>query len=201
MSDEETQILFLLSIPNDLKNKLLASASLLIYTPKNEHFGIVPLEAMLASIPVLATNTGGPLETIYDGRTGWLRDPSKISAWTDVMRKPLIPSSADSLRTMGEAGKKRVLAEFSKDTMAQTLDQEIEKLVQSKARRPNVVPEWMMALLVVTVLAIIGGIGMMFLTMKMVNLDEQAHLKRLAENGSEVVSTITKTVRNAPDEL
>jgi alpha-1,3/alpha-1,6-mannosyltransferase len=51
----------------------------LIYTPENEHFGIVPLEAMLAGIPVLATNTGGPLETIYDGRIGWLRSPEKIT--------------------------------------------------------------------------------------------------------------------------
>lgn len=51
----------------------------MIYTPENEHFGIVPLEAMLAGIPVLVTNTGGPLETIYDGRIGWLRSPEKIT--------------------------------------------------------------------------------------------------------------------------
>lgn len=80
-----SDVLFLLSVPDKLKRRLLSSASLLIYTPKNEHFGIVPIEAMLAGLPVLATNTGGPLETIYDGRTGWLRSPEKVAQWTDVM--------------------------------------------------------------------------------------------------------------------
>lgn len=201
MSDEETQILFLLSIPNDLKNKLLASASLLIYTPKNEHFGIVPLEAMLAGVPALATNTGGPLETIYDGRTGWLRDPSKVSAWTDVMRKPLIPSSAESLKAMGEAGKKRVLAEFSKDTMALTIDQEIDKLIQSKAARPRIVPDFIAALVVMSVIAIVGGVAMMKFMMYMINVDEQAHLQRLAESAGEVVGTVTSTMTVVRNEL
>ncbi|KAI7281463.1 mannosyltransferase, partial [Hortaea werneckii] len=39
---KETSILFLLSIPNPLKTSLLHTSSLLIYTPTNEHFGIVP---------------------------------------------------------------------------------------------------------------------------------------------------------------
>jgi alpha-1,3/alpha-1,6-mannosyltransferase len=105
MSTDDVDILFLLSVPQELKARLLQSASLLVYTPTNEHFGIVPLEAMLAGVPVLATNTGGPLETIYDGRTGWLRNPKKAEQWTDVMRKPLIPSSSDTLIKMGQAGR------------------------------------------------------------------------------------------------
>src|SRR3569833_2500071 len=44
----DVEILFLLSVPNTLKDMLLKSARLLVYTPANEHFGIVPLEAMLA---------------------------------------------------------------------------------------------------------------------------------------------------------
>jgi len=36
----------------------------LIYTPTNEHFGIVPLEAMYMEKPVIACNSGGPTETI-----------------------------------------------------------------------------------------------------------------------------------------
>ena len=41
----------------------------MLYTPPREHFGIVPLEAMLAKTPVLAINFGGPLETVvnYNG--------------------------------------------------------------------------------------------------------------------------------------
>ncbi|CAK3872099.1 glycosyltransferase family 4 [Lecanosticta acicola] len=159
-STHAVDVLFLLSIPNDLKVRLLQAAGLLIYTPTNEHFGIVPLEAMLAGIPVLATNTGGPLETIYDGRTGWLRTPEKIEAWTDVMRKPLIPSSADNLKAMGQKGRERVLAEFSQTKMTQLFDQEIQKMVQSNAARPSITPQWVFVALIVTIIAIIIGVAM-----------------------------------------
>ena len=47
---EDVDVLFLLSVPNTLKMMLLNAARLLVYTPANEHFGIVPLEAMLAGV-------------------------------------------------------------------------------------------------------------------------------------------------------
>lgn len=40
------------------KIRLFQRAKLIVYTPENEHFGIVPLEAMYLGRPVLATNTG-----------------------------------------------------------------------------------------------------------------------------------------------
>lgn len=158
MADDAYDIVFLLSIPDELKRRLLGTASLLIYTPQNEHFGIVPIEAMLAGVPVLATNTGGPLETIYDGRTGWLRSPDKLQQWTDVIRKPLIPSSADSLKLMGQRGRERVLAEFSHTKMSKSLDQEIHTLCTSAANRPKVVPKFVEALLYCAIVAIVGGV-------------------------------------------
>mmetsp|Transcript_25585 Transcript_25585/g.101031 ORF Transcript_25585/g.101031 Transcript_25585/m.101031 type:complete len:104 (+) Transcript_25585:1454-1765(+) len=48
----------------------------LLYTPPEEHFGIVPLEAMAASRAVIACNSGGPLETIEEGVTGFLCEAS-----------------------------------------------------------------------------------------------------------------------------
>ncbi|KAK5165448.1 Alpha-1,3-mannosyltransferase-like protein [Saxophila tyrrhenica] len=162
IESDESEVLFLLSVPDQLKRRLLHKASILIYTPQNEHFGIVPIEAMLLGVPVLATNSGGPLETIYDGRTGWLRSPEKIDQWTDVMRKPLIPSSADSLKTMGEKGCERVLAEFSHTKMTDSLDDEIQRLCRSTARRPKITPDWLYALMFCTVVAVVGGIGMAY---------------------------------------
>ena len=154
MSTDDVDVLFLLSVPQELKTRLLQSASILVYTPTNEHFGIVPLEAMLAGVPVLATNTGGPLETIYDGRTGWLRSPSKVDQWTDVMRKPLIPSSAGSLAKMGESGKERVLAEFSQTKMTELFNHEIGRVIGSTEKRPKIMPEWLYALMWILAIAI-----------------------------------------------
>ncbi|OAA69857.1 mannosyltransferase [Cordyceps fumosorosea ARSEF 2679] len=65
-ADTTAPVLFLLSVPGTLKTRLLRAAALLVYTPANEHFGIVPLEAMLARVPVLAADAGGPTETVVE---------------------------------------------------------------------------------------------------------------------------------------
>lgn len=156
LSTEDVDVLFLLSIPHELKLRLLNSASLLVYTPSNEHFGIVPLEAMVAGVPVLATNTGGPLETIYDGRTGWLRSPNRVDQWTDVMRKPLMPSSADSLKRIGEQGRQRVIAEFSRTSMTDAFNREIQSMTGSVSPRPKVLSRWLVYALLAVLVAVIG---------------------------------------------
>lgn len=125
-------ILFLLSVPSSLKSSLLKSARLLIYTPSNEHFGIVPLEAMLAGVPVLAANSGGPLETVQDPETGWLRDVDKVEQWTEVMKGVLWDMSEEQLRQMRMNGKRRVKEEFSETKMAKRLDEEIEAMVKGR---------------------------------------------------------------------
>ncbi len=55
---------------------LYATATATIFTPPREDFGIVPLESMASGTPVLACRSGGVCETVVDGVTGWLRDPS-----------------------------------------------------------------------------------------------------------------------------
>lgn len=55
--------------------ELYAECLCVLYTPENEHFGIVPLEAMAAGKPVLACKSGGPVESIIDRITGFTCDP------------------------------------------------------------------------------------------------------------------------------
>lgn len=129
----DVQVLFLLSVPAQVKDMLLKTATLLLYTPANEHFGIVPLEAMLQGVPVLATNSGGPLETVEEGVTGWRRDPGDIDAWSNIIDKVLTDMPATELEQMGAAGRERVVGRFSQTAMAETLDGEIRKM-QRRAR-------------------------------------------------------------------
>lgn len=131
---DDVDVLFLLSVPNALKDMLLNSARLLVYTPSNEHFGIVPLEAMLAGIPVLAANTGGPLETVVDGQTGWLCPPSDTEKWTQVMNKVLHKMSDKEVKSMGKAGIKRVKSEFSDVKMAERFDGLIDDMAAAKRK-------------------------------------------------------------------
>ncbi|TAQ84926.1 hypothetical protein B7494_g6753 [Chlorociboria aeruginascens] len=157
---DDVDVLFLLSVPNTLKEMLLKAARLLVYTPSNEHFGIVPLEAMLAGVPVLAANTGGPLETVINGETGWLCPPDDIGSWTVVMNKVLHKMSDKELEKFGVAGKERVKREFSDVKMAERFDKVI--LGMAGVPRKNA-----------------RGLKSFFLTIAVVLLDVASHYKGL----------------------
>lgn len=131
---DSIDVLFLLSVPTAFKKTLLAQSKLLLYTPVNEHFGIVPVEAMHAGLPVLASNTGGPLETIVERETGWLRDARKVSEWTAVMDKVLYGMSQEQLARMSIAGKSRVETQFSLTAMGDRLEEEIADMLNRDRR-------------------------------------------------------------------
>lgn len=135
----DIEVLFILSVPSPLKTRLLQSSSLLLYTPSHEHFGIVPLEAMLARTPVLAANNGGPTETVVENETGWLRSPADVASWTQVMQTVLSTMKDAQLAAMGEKGRKRVVDNFSKSKMAQRLVFAMEQAHAVKEeKRPGV---------------------------------------------------------------
>lgn len=77
------------SFTDPQRTSLLAACLAVVYTPENEHFGIVPLEAMAAARPVLACNSGGPKESVLDGSTGFLREPEP-GAFADAMARLLV---------------------------------------------------------------------------------------------------------------
>ncbi|RPA84680.1 UDP-Glycosyltransferase/glycogen phosphorylase [Ascobolus immersus RN42] len=124
---DNLDVIFLLSIPSALKSYLLNTAQLLVYTPSNEHFGIVPLEAGLHKVPVLATASGGPLESIEDERTGFLRKRD-VNHWASVMDTVLFDMSDEERKRMGEKAKRRVTERFSKEKMAEDIEEELERL-------------------------------------------------------------------------
>ncbi|XP_060680800.1 alpha-1,3/1,6-mannosyltransferase ALG2 [Hemiscyllium ocellatum] len=121
------KVTFLRSFSDQQKVSLLRRCRCVLYTPSNEHFGIVPLEAMYSRRPVIAVNSGGPLESVVDQVTGFLRQPSP-SSFAEAMEK--LVRSPDLGTKMGEAGKSRVLQTFSVDAFTEQLYQYICKLTQ-----------------------------------------------------------------------
>ncbi|KAI4727585.1 mannosyltransferase [Aureobasidium sp. EXF-10728] len=195
-----TSTLFLLSVPDSLKQSLLASADLLVYTPQNEHFGIVPLEAMLAQVPVLAANEGGPLETVVEGETGWLRDVRKPEEWAAVMSRVLATSNPAELRSMGENGRKRVQAEFSKEQMALRLDQSLDQIT-NPPKAPSTIPDWLWMTIVVSVVAVFLSLlatWLLFLGLDMAKNKEEALRQYNAGKTvtEQVIAVTTQVVRN-----
>uniref|UniRef100_UPI00398F3913 alpha-1,3/1,6-mannosyltransferase ALG2 n=1 Tax=Pristiophorus japonicus TaxID=55135 RepID=UPI00398F3913 len=120
-------VTFVRSFTDQQKISLLRRSGCVLYTPSNEHFGIVPLEAMYTRCPVIAVNSGGPLESVVDRVTGFLRQPSPDSfgeAMETIVRNP------DLRAKMGDAGRSRVLRTFSTDAFEEQLYQYICKLTQ-----------------------------------------------------------------------
>jgi starch synthase len=112
-----------------------------------EPFGIINLEAMACCAPVVASATGGILEVVVDGVTGYLvpfqqdpvtsfpLDPEKFSR--DLAAKvSAVLADREKARLFGEAGRRRVEEKFSWTAIA---DQTIA-LYRQLLERPHSVP-------------------------------------------------------------
>jgi alpha-1,3/alpha-1,6-mannosyltransferase len=62
-----------------------------------------------------------------------------VQEWTEVMRIALEDGDGEQrLREMGQWGKDRVVAEFSKDKMGERLETTIQAMLQQEGRQPLV---------------------------------------------------------------
>uniref|UniRef100_A0A8D0G7R9 Alpha-1,3/1,6-mannosyltransferase ALG2 n=1 Tax=Sphenodon punctatus TaxID=8508 RepID=A0A8D0G7R9_SPHPU len=122
------QVTFLRSFSDAQKIALLSNCICVLYTPSNEHFGIVPLEAMYMRCPVIAVNSGGPLESIVNSETGFLCDPLP-TRFSEAMEQ--FVKDPDLKNTMGAAGKARFLKRFSSDAFGEQLYQYICRLTEN----------------------------------------------------------------------
>jgi glycosyltransferase involved in cell wall biosynthesis len=109
----------------------LSRAELLVHPARWEGFGLAVLEAMLAGLPVVATNVSAIPEVVLDGHTGMLvppDDPEQLAAALDTLL-----SDRERARALGAAGHERARALFSVEQMAART---IEVYERALARRP-----------------------------------------------------------------
>ncbi|CAJ0919965.1 unnamed protein product, partial [Mesorhabditis belari] len=118
-------IVFLKSPSDREKAYLLKRATAVLYTPHNEHFGIVPIESMYLGKPVIAVNSGGPMETIDDGKTGFLLEQAP-QQFAEAMKTIL---QREDLRLLAaKEGPKRVQRLFAFEAFATQFDRIIRGL-------------------------------------------------------------------------
>lgn len=117
------KITFIRSFTDEQKQCLLRNCTAVLYTPQNEHFGIVPLECMVNYRPVIACNSGGPLESVNEypekDRTGYLCPPNP-SAFAQAMEN--IVANREKALALGKNGYKHVRSQFSRTTFGATLN-------------------------------------------------------------------------------
>ncbi|MCK5320057.1 glycosyltransferase family 4 protein [Candidatus Parcubacteria bacterium] len=106
---------FLGLISNDEKWQWLKSSDIFIMPARDikgdfEGFGIVYLEAALASLPVIGGNAGGVKDAIFDGETGLLVDPRNVDDIAGAILK--LAQDKELRKKMGAQGRKRAIRDF-----------------------------------------------------------------------------------------
>ncbi|KAJ3771265.1 glycosyltransferase family 4 protein [Lentinula raphanica] len=126
-------VLFVLNFSTAQRTALLTSPSTigLLYTPANEHFGIVPVEGMICGVPVLACDSGGPVESIVEepveDRVGWLRTPDP-EVWSEALREIVELGEEERLKMRGRA-KQRARELFGMEAMASGIEAALKEAV------------------------------------------------------------------------
>jgi glycosyltransferase involved in cell wall biosynthesis len=92
-----------------------------------EAFGLVVLEAMASSKPVIVSNIPGVMELVTDDQEGLHAEPMNAE---DIAEKIKILLSDPALRKkMGENGRKKVLSEFTWDKVAKQIEEVYKEVI------------------------------------------------------------------------
>ena len=109
----------------------LRRADVLVHPVRWEGFGLALLEAMLASVPVVATRVSAIPEIVVDGETGLLVPPDDPSALASALMQVL-----EDARDYGERGCERAREKFSVARMTERTLAVYENALARTGARP-----------------------------------------------------------------
>ncbi|PJA87227.1 MAG: glycosyltransferase family 4 protein, partial [Candidatus Moranbacteria bacterium CG_4_9_14_3_um_filter_42_9] len=117
--------------PDEKIREYYAGARAFIFAGVDD-FGIAPVEAMAAGIPVLAVRKGGVIETVIEGKTGEFFDAAIPEVIVDGVRR-LIENEKSYDRELIKARAR----EFSKERFIKELRGYIENILKSQIQNPK----------------------------------------------------------------
>ena len=85
---------------------------------KPEPFGRVAIEALAMGRPVVAFRHGGAVESIDEGRTGWLADPLSVNSLAEALQTAL-SLTPRKRRALAKDARQQMTDQFSKDMMCE----------------------------------------------------------------------------------
>ena len=135
---KKLNIFFLKNIDNNERSILFRTANIVLYTPKFEHFGIVPIESMYCGAWVFANKSGGPMESVVDGKTGNLLDNEDPEKWADKINEMFSNRYNFERRTclntekLKKELKEHVENNFSLKRMEEDLFKEVQDIFKDK---------------------------------------------------------------------
>lgn len=126
------RILFTGFLDDDPLRDVYHRAGVLAMPSRQEGFGLVYAEAMLAGLPCVASNCDAGQEVVVDGQTGYVVDPDDPEALATALIRLL---ADDGLRErMGDEGKRRALELFTERQFHQRFWQVVEPMLAGAAK-------------------------------------------------------------------
>jgi glycosyltransferase involved in cell wall biosynthesis len=119
-SEDMQRVHFLGMIPDAVKEKLLARAYCLLFPSRYESFGLVPLEAFVHGVPVIASKSGAIPEVVLDEKCGILFNEDDSEMMANAVRRLL--TDAQLHKRLSDGALERVRQLSSRNSAQNTLD-------------------------------------------------------------------------------
>ena len=107
---------------------LMNFCDIICHASKQEPFGLVLAEAMMAGKPVIASDVSGPREIVVEDQTGFLVSVGNTALYSEKMA--LLVKDSQLREALGFQSKQRARRMFDMDTNFLTLHSEIESLLR-----------------------------------------------------------------------
>lgn len=130
----DSRIEFVISPSDDRLAELFSTCYSVLYTPFNEDYGLIPIEAMAFGKPSIACARGGPLETIRDGIDGLLR-PATPEAFAQTMDE--LVANPERVVELGKNGFRKA-ARHTWSTFTDEMDLILEQTAAYRMITPRV---------------------------------------------------------------
>ncbi len=117
----------LTNLSDDKLRELYSKSTAVLFASKNEDYGLVPLEAMASSKPIISINEGGPKETIRNGKDGFLVNTEKEMA--EKMFELINDNSL--IEKLGKNGRNNVIRNYSWKNFFKKYDSLLSKVKNS----------------------------------------------------------------------
>ncbi|HEY9051908.1 MAG TPA: glycosyltransferase [Gammaproteobacteria bacterium] len=97
--------------------ELLKSSDCFVLASMSEGLSCSIIEAMAASLPVIATNVGGNPELVNEEENGYLVQTRNVDALYEKLL--IMVNNKEKAQVMGEASRKRVISDFTLEAMVE----------------------------------------------------------------------------------
>ena len=121
-----------LGMREDIPN-LMKSIDILLIPSRHEGLGVVIVEAMAVSIPVIGSNSGGIPEVIIDGKTGLVVEGDDPNSWITAISQ--LASSSELRKRMGITGRERAEHEFNRPIQMAKVLQHCVEMTNGRQKR------------------------------------------------------------------